>query len=566
MKKIFQMMALLLTAAVATVGCKPEPLPEPEPEQPKTTVEIDESIDVAPEGGNYLLEYFVDNLSGTLSATSEATWISDIKLNVQTLTFVVANNLGKGATSREANIDIKCGEEVLASVAIKQAAEGELTLQMEVANITPESIDVTVTPSNDNMTYFIGIAPKAFIEEMGGVDAYVLIDAEAYRTSFYGDILDDYLAKGTTTKTITIQGAPEEPMWVYVAGLSRAADKTRTPIVTTKAQHYEFQFLPYPELSLQSYSVDFTADESGTHSIPYSIDYPIEGQELTFNLGDGGDNWIHNIRVEGRKILFDFDANPYPVERSTQLEVAYKYSPSCLFDIRQAAGVEMTNVEFEITAVELHYDRVVVNCTPSNSDVKYVVGAVAKMDFEGAPYDGDSTKIPEFDLASNYPTYVITQGKTEGITLNHTAISYDPQWYIYAYAIDDAEQRAISTVTMELVTLVEDRPYFVWDDSRISSNAISVDNTEQTITVKYKVENAHATGVVTVDDPYDDVLIKGADGKRITHDPVAQTITFTVSANTTKKSRTTYAYLTYYSSEDDKSSDANISLKINQKR
>jgi hypothetical protein len=123
---------------------------------------------------------------------------------------------------------------------------------------------------------------------------------------------------------------------------------------------------------------------------------------------------------------------------------------------------------------------------------------------------------------------------------------------------------------MVLTELVEDRPYFVWDDPRIVvteySNTLSVDNTQQTITVKYSVANSHPNCVVVIEEPYDDVLIKDGSGKRVAHNPEEQTISFTVSANTTKRARTTFVYLKYFSDAADEYSDANTSLKISQSK
>lgn len=565
MKRFWNVLAALVLPFVF-VGCE-EPVEEPE-----ASINIEQSIVVPAAGGPQRVSYSLANTTESPKVESiSAEWIHSFEVLEQEIAFVADANIAIGATTREATFELTGIGKSPTTVTVRQdSLEG--TFAVEIHSVSPETVEFTITPSNPTMTYLVNVAPKSYIEGLGGLEKYALVEADVYRKSFYGDLLDEYLLSGTVTKTITIQGAPEEPMWLWVAGVVRAADEERTPMVAAEPAYEEFQFLPYPILSLQHFSDHLESVEGGTYTLRYSVDNPFEGGKLSVEVADDGQSWIRNVNVNEseRTITFDYDANEYPIERKATLYITYNYAEVCIFELTQVANVATEDVEFEISVEEVHYDRVVVSCTPSNLEVDYVLGAIAKRDFESSSHNSDPTKIPELDLVASYPEYKILSGLQSGVTLSNTAISYDTNWYIYAYAINPAHDAATSEVKMVETVLVEDRPYFVWEDERVVSseysNTLSVDNTEQTITVKYSVANGHPTGVVEIEEPYDDTLIKDASGKRVSHNKEAQTITFTVSANTTKRARNTFIYLKYFSDENDEYSDANTSLKIAQSR
>ena len=542
-------------------------------EEPQSAIEIEQSVVVTASGGTTSIKYTLTNpVEGAelVAENPSAEWLHDLAVTPKAVTFVADANISLEATDREATFELNYNAQRLATVTVSQTTTTG-TLTVEIQRVTPETVDFVITSTNENLTYLVNVAPKSYIEELGGLEEYALVEAEVFRGSYYGDLLDEYLLSGNTTKTITVAGAPEEPMWLWVAGVVRAGDEIRTPMLAAEPVYEEFQFLPYPILSLQSYSAHLETTEAGTFSLRYAVDNPFEGATLKVEIADDGASWVSNVVIDekNRTISFDYDENPYPIDRKATIYVSYDYSEICEFVLTQVESIVMENIDFDITVKEVHYDRAVVDCVPSDLEATYALGAIAKKDFESYAYGSDPTKIPEFDLVNKYPTHLIFSGAQSGVTLSNAAISYDTDWYIYAYAVNGAQTAAISEVTMVPVTLVEDRPYFVWDDPRVVateySNTLSVDNTKQTITVKYSVENSHPDMVVVVEEPYDDILIK-TDGKRVLHDAEAQTVTFTVSANDTKRARTTYVYLKYFANAEDTTSDANTSLKISQSK
>lgn len=565
MNRILKMMVAVFAVLTATVGCD-----NPQEEIKPANLILETTTFEAPaEGGafsiNYTLENPVEGAALTATAPTEE-WVSTIAVEESKISFDIADNRSLGATSRESSFWLEYNGNVMAEVVVNQTSvEGSFTI--EVLSVSPETVDVKITASNENLTYLCNFAPVEFINQNGGLKNYALIDAEAYRTnSVYGDVLDSYLGVGSTTKTFTLANPPLEPMYVYVAGLVRANDAIRTPILMTEPVAAEFTFLPYPTFEIAEDTAEQFTIEAGSHTIPFTLTEPIEGESVTVQVMTGAE-WIENIVVDeaAKTITFDYTANDLAIERTATLQLNYPYTDPLLYYVSQAANVQAENVTFELTVKETHYGSIVVDCTPSDNRVKYVIGAIAKKDFDSYTYSNDPAKIPELDLASSIKTFVITSGEATDVVLTNAAYQYDPEWYAYAYAIDESETFATSEVEMVAVTLVNDCPNFVWSDERVSSNTFTVDKKGGTFTIKYTVENPVAGGVVKVEESYDDIL-KKTDGKRVTLDEAAQTITFTVQENTTGKARSTYVYLKYFSSADDTSSDANISLKISQKK
>ena len=565
MNRILKMMVAVFAVLTATVGCD-----NPQEEIKPANLILETTTFEAPaEGGAFSINYTLENPveGATLTATAPTEeWVSSIAVEESKISFDVADNRSLGATSRESSFWLEYNGNVMAEVVVNQTSvEGSFTI--EVLSVSPETVDVKITASNENLTYLCNFAPVEYINQNGGLSSYALIDAEAYRTnSVYGDVLDSYLGVGSTTKTFTLANPPLEPMYVYVAGIVRANDAIRTPILMTEPVAAEFTFLPYPTFEIAEDTAEQFTIEAGSHTIPFTLTEPIEGESVTVQVMTGAE-WIENIIVDetAKTITFDYTANDLAIERTATLQLNYPYTDPLLYYVSQAANVQAENVTFELTVKETHYGSIVVDCTPSDNRVKYVIGAIAKKDFDSYTYSNDPAKIPELDLASSIKTFVVTSGEATDVVLTNAAYQYDPEWYAYAYAIDESETFATSEVEMVAVTLVNDCPNFVWSDEHVSSNTFSVDKKGGTFTIKYTVENPVAGGVVKVEESYDDIL-KKTDGKRVTLDEAAQTITFTVQENTTGKARSTYVYLKYFSSADDTSSDANISLKISQKK
>ncbi len=566
MNRLVKFMVAAIAVVCLAVGCK-----DPQEESKQTVITLgSNALTVAANGGKYAIDYSLENpvAGATLTATAPTEeWMSDITVEEEKLTFTVEDNRTLGATSRQSSFWLEYNGAVYTEIVVTQESlSGEFTI--EVLKVSPETVDVKITATNETLTYLCNFAPVEFIEQQGGIDNYALIDAEAYRTNaFYGDILDSYLGAGSTIKTFSFANPPIVPMYVYIAGMVRAEDQDRTPVLVTEPVVAEFTFLPYPTFTIESEGAEQFSVEAGSHTIPYTLTNPIEGESVTVKVLGGADNWVQNVVVdaEAQTISFDYTANDLAIERLGTLQFDYPYTDPLLYNISQAANVESENVTFDITIKEMHYNSIVVDCTTSDNNTKYVIGAIAKCDFESYTYGSNPAKIPEMDLSASIRTFVVTSGAATDVVLTNVAYQLDDEWYVYAYAVDDSEKMATSEVEMVAVTVPDDSPSFVWSDELVKDNTLTVDKQGGTFTIKYSVENPTPAGVVTIEESYDDILKKN-NGKRVTHDAEAQTITFTVTQNTDGYKRSTYVYLKYFSSADDTTSDANISLKISQNK
>lgn len=568
MKKFLKLIATGFAFALLLVACE-----KPEKELlPSLTIQQPELIGAT--GGTFTLDYSIENpTEGTrlIASKPEVEWLKSIVVTATQVKFTVEAYL-EGSAERTTSFSLTYGELTPTLINITQNPS-DVEFEVSFAKVTPESVDVKVKPSDSNIKYLCTSVTQADIDFVGDAATYAQRIAENYVIGPYGDVLDELMYQGEQTVHIAYNSIPTGDHYIIVAGFVRDADNNNLPRLVTKPSLTYVILPPYPELYLLTEEAEQFSAEAGSYTLEWFVTNPIEGTELKISLSEGLEQWIHNIEVGDRVITFDYDANPYPVERNGTFYITYDYAYMATFHCSQAANKGAESVTFELDVKEIHYDRVVVDCTPSNLECKYVIGAIAKSDFESYSYNyGDSTKIPELDLSASYHRPTILTGAQTNYTVHNTAYNYAIDWYVYAYAVNDSEDAAASEVLMVPVELVNDAPYFLWNDEKVSGDNSSVGTMlvdakpTTTYTVKFDLLNSHPTGVIVVEEPYDDTLIKGSDGKRVTLDKENQTITFTVGENTTGKDRITYVYLKYFSSEDATYSDANSSLKITQKR
>ena len=125
-----------------------------------------------------------------------------------------------------------------------------------------------------------------------------------------------------------------------------------------------------------------------------------------------------------------------------------------------------------------------------DASVKYAIGAVSKSDF--AKYYNNTDEILTQDLLSTYYKPAITSGTQTNYAVEVEASDYtDWEWYIYAYAVNDSEDVAISDVTKLLVEVVDDTPILNFDPERIE-----VAGEGGKYTVKYTLTNGRPEGTV----------------------------------------------------------------------
>ena len=158
------------------------------------------------------------------------------------------------------------------------------------------------------------------------------------------------------------------------------------------------------------------------------------------------------------------------------------------------------------------------------------------------------------------------------ISISSVSDSYGWDAYLYAYAIDDAEKVATSDVSMEAVTLVNDKPgiSYTCDDENASwatdfygNPSLQVAPTAGSYTIKYTPNNLSDKGLLIVEASGSSYTI--IDKESIKLDTEAKTITFNTTTNEGTSTKTDYIYLKYYSDPNNTTfTDLNVSIKIQQ--
>ena len=548
---------------------------------PVTTFEVGTVEALAAAGGEASVTFTIENAvagAEVVASTPSAEWIHNVTVGEGVVTFVVDEYEAEyDAAAREASFELTYGT-FTATVVVSQNAP-LAPFAVSFTNVTPLSLTVNVVPTDATMTYFVNKTFKTNVEAAESLEALVLSEAQTKDNSYIYDI-EDYLATGNypVEGSYMLNG---EYSWyeyelvktpcIYVCGVSR--DESNNIILTTKPMLFEAPLVAYPVLSISPLSAEAFSAEAGTCTFSYSVENPMEGDVVSATVSTNAP-WAHDVVVADGQITFSYDANPYNVARSGEISVTYnKYTSTCKFAFSQQPNTNAEKVTFNLEVLDSHYDHVVVNCTPSNPSAKYVLGVVSKKKYENSYYhNSDPAKIPELDLASVYKpatqTGALTNFNVNGVDVNG---SYGGlEWYVYAYAVDDSVSIAVSDVTMQLVTVVDDRPSIAWDDSRVyeagvyyKSNNMDVAAASATYTVKYALTNGAATGVVKAkaESNYYGVI----DESSIVVDQTAQTVSFKVNDyDSSQTSHSGTITVEYFSSATATTAGASVSVKLNQ--
>ena len=549
---------------------------------PVTTFTVGTVEALAAVGGEASVTYAIENaVAGAEVVPSEPTaeWLHDVTVGEGVVTFVVDEyDAEYDAAAREASFELTYGT-FKATVAVSQNAP-LAPFAVTFTDVTPLGLTVNVVPTDATMTYFVNKTFKTNVEAAASLEALVLSEAQTKDNSYIYDI-EDYLATGNypVADNYMLNGKfewyeyeLEKTPCIYVCGVSR--DESNNIILTTKPMLFEAPLAPYPVLSISPLSAEAFSAEAGTCTFSYTVENPMEGDVVSATVSTNAP-WAHDVVVSDGTITFSYDANPYNVARSGEISVTYnKYTSTCKFAFSQQPNANAEKVTFNLEVLGSHYDHIVVNCTPSNTSAKYVLGVVSKKKYENSYYhNSDPAKIPELDLASVYKpetqTGALTNFNVNGVNIDD--YSYGGlEWYVYAYAVDDSVSIAVSDVTMQLVMVVDDRPSLAWDDSRVyeagtyyKSNNMDVAAASATYTVKYALTNGAATGVVKAkaESNYYGVI----DESSIVVDAAAQTVSFKVNDyDASQYSHTGTITVEYFSSATATTAGASVSVKVNQ--
>ena len=245
-------------------------------------------------------------------AVTDAEWISDIKSDAQTVTFVVAENTVEEV--RTADIVLTCGNSEPVAVTVSQASA--LTFTFNIKTLWSNKVVFEVVPSDPNYTYVADTMNKERADNMTDkeiVDSYVkkftakdwngipgTIDEKQWVDDAWGGYWEGDVWKGTVE--ITDDGVSDHVKKYYLIafGLDLEGNMTSPRVVRVP-----FEVATRSEIKIDKFT-DIVPVEGGSYTLSYSIENPKEGEEMTYSLGYGA-GFVKNLTVDTEKKLISFD-------------------------------------------------------------------------------------------------------------------------------------------------------------------------------------------------------------------------------------------------------------------
>ena len=545
MKKLFAYLMALACVLFVGVSCTPEiggdnPIPNPE----ITVTGVPES-NLAVEGGEFTLNYAIAYATdATLEVSTEAAWLHVGEIAADAVPFTYdANPSDPGAEPREATITFTYGEQAVpVVVTVKQDAKAP-SFVVTFTDCTTTSAKATITPAEGVGTYYWKKASSSELEGFESTAAWLKnkIDTSWFVTLSEGELANQSISEYYGEAYIIVAGAEKDANGDYVF---------TTPVYT-----FQVPLVPKPVLTISKLAHS-VSHEAGVITLDYTVEHGVEGVNPTVSTKAG---WV-NTTIEAGQITIAYDANEFAKARTASLSFSYDGADAPqVVTIEQAANPAAEVITFTLEVTESHFDHVIVNVTPSNTNVKYALSGVSKKDFEGSSYGGSDAKLQE-DLTSPYYKPTILTGAQTGYKLSVGPSDYSGwDWYIYAYAVSDDETAAASDVEKVLVTIVNDKPTLSFEKAPFEVSAEG-----GVYKVKYIVKNPVEGGVVKFNGSQTNYYGVLKDNSWKINTETCE-IEFEVNPyDASQYSHDATIYIAYYANETSTTSLATASVKINQ--
>ncbi len=491
MKKIFTLMLALACAMFVGVSCTPDN--GGDDSQYAVKITVDQPATFPAEGGEAELNYSLSKeYAGemvALNTEATASWLAVALADdgsYKVLLSCLPNNAA-GTTPRETSFTLSYKDAEDVTVTVKQ---NPVTPSFEVAwsNQTPLGASATISNINadkPNMlwgAFTFGASmleqndgpmplnattktPEEFAAEqlaqmvgpMGAPGLYTLF---AYQHG-YGYWLSEMMqTPQLDCSLLSMWGGVEKKMYLAVVGF----DKNNANLETgeddsqqaTPIHIFEVGALAQPEVVVSA-TENVVEATAGTLTLDVTVNNPY-GENSTVEAGGYSvPEWLTVAYADG-KVTATYAANPYAKSRTAEFDVVYTYN--CLVTmygetmempvtavanvkVEQKANPDVTPVTFTINVKETHFDRIVVDITPSDLNAYYVVGAETKDQVDGyyANYGGWS-KICEYALGEEAHQGALTN---HVISINTKYANGPDQWTYYVYAFQtDANSTVVA--------------------------------------------------------------------------------------------------------------------------
>lgn len=479
MKRLSYLFLSLGMAAIAALdSCNPV-------EQPLPVLKIEESIVAVPaEGGeftvNYDLQYPLEGVEPTVSAADDCNWISGLTASNGVISFNVTVN--ENTEARECKVTVSYPKITPdAEFTIKQdGTEQEKPEPIEPKiDITLKSCDATtivadIIPSDDEMTYYVGIETALWLDETGFADDdegffnYILEYLEGQASGQFSDLL--YTGKLTDLPFINCY--PESEYVIYAFGIDASTKEMTTDMA---------------KLSVTTGAIEMIEAD-------FDIDTQLEGNTLTITATpENYDGYFYidiyqkfNMEAyeEQGKSMFEIcDENFRAVVEVYQMflgwsieeileNACYKGENNTRVCEERLAEMEYTIMVFALTNTgyacsEPSIAKVTTGPSPVQSDNKITVNVEktnnnsATVRFETTNNDPYSYRIfteeqyeamfagyTDTDIMNNIIYYWLEESYTGDRTEEFTDLTPGAKYYIYTFGVDIER----SLFTTELTT------------------------------------------------------------------------------------------------------------------
>ena len=543
MKNLFFCFMAIACALFVGVSCTPSEEPQ-EPKAPVIAVTNAPEANFAPEAGEFTLNYTIENpVQGkALEVSTEAAWLTVGEIAADAVPFTYeANSDTPGSEPREAVITFAYDGAESVVVTVKQDAQAP-HFSVTFTDCTTTSAKATITPVEGVGTYYW---KKASSSDLEGFESHAAWLQNKISTAWFVTLNEGELANQSITEYYG-------EAYIIIAG---AVEGDSGYEFTTPVYTFKVPLVPKPVLTISELA-HTVSHESGVITLNYTVEHSVEGVLPTVSTTAG---WVHTT-IEAGKITIAYDANEYAKARTASLSFSYEGADAPqVVTIEQAANPNAETITFALEVTESHFDHVIVNVTPSNTNVKYALSGVSKKDFEGYSYSGSDAKLQE-DLTSPYYKPTILTGTQTGYKLSVGPSDYSGwDWYIYAYAVSDDETAATSDVVKVLVTIVNDKPALSFEKAPFEVSAEG-----GVYKVKYIVSNPVEGGVVKFNGSQSNYYgVLKEDSLKINTETCE--VEFEVNPyDASQYSHYATLYIAYYANETSTTTLATASLRVNQ--
>ena len=271
---------------------------------------------------------------------------------------------------------------------------------IEVKNITDTSVEFTITPEDEEMTYIAMMTTKEYFDKFEDDDAYIMddlmwLDDAAYDAGVeLSEYLEGVLKKGAISDTQDMLD-PETEYIVYAFGLSNNG------IVTTSLYKQTFTTLS-TELTELNFEIEVTDIGYDTATITVTPDndkafyfvnvFSLEdyqnygGDESAFvahinklrnyyyGLGATADQMVANLGYVGAKSLSVEDLRAGTKYMAYAIGIDERFVANSVATVVEfeTVAAQTSDLTFEVELTNIEYDHIEGSVTPSNNDDTYI--------------------------------------------------------------------------------------------------------------------------------------------------------------------------------------------------